>query len=218
MPEGQLPHCHPSLGPKTVSLFSPLAPFPAQSSAPAAQASGLLKQKLVGVCCKSVSTILVATLSFDTLSHFLPSVPVAQASGQLLAVCCEDGYVTVLDTARQLPSSLAGDASAMPCANWQAHAGAIMDVTWAKVGCHACARPWAWHGPRLVAMHVRDPGRSMGQGGCARPWAWHGPRLVAMHARDPGRSVGQGGLPCVCATLGMAWAKVSCHACARPWA
>ena len=58
-----------------------------------------------------------------------------QRRGQHLAVVDEEGYVSVINTAQQLPTSTGGLAAGgpRPAAHWVAHNNAIFDVKWCQV-------------------------------------------------------------------------------------
>ena len=63
-----------------------------------------------------------------------------QRRGQHLAVVDEEGYVSVINTAQQLPTSTGSLAVSgpRPAAHWVAHNNAIFDVKWCQVsGVHA---------------------------------------------------------------------------------
>ena len=71
------------------------------------------------------------TVSIPTQSSVLQT----QRRGQHLAVVDEEGYVSVINTAQQLPTST-GDLAAggpRPAAHWVAHNNAIFDVKWCQV-------------------------------------------------------------------------------------
>ena len=58
-----------------------------------------------------------------------------QRRGQHLAVVDEEGYVSVINTAQQLPTSTGSLAASgpRPAAHWVAHNNAIFDVKWCQV-------------------------------------------------------------------------------------
>ena len=68
-----------------------------------------------------------------------PSMPYAISfckhidHGHLLATSCEDGFVSIIDASKKLPSYITGEEGAMPRAHWQAHRNAVFDVVWAQV-------------------------------------------------------------------------------------
>lgn len=51
----------------------------------------------------------------------------------MLGVACEEGFVTVVDCSKPLPSSITGDGDVMPLAHWKAHRSGIHDLAWVKV-------------------------------------------------------------------------------------
>lgn len=106
--------------------------------------------------------------SFGLSNCPFPNLQV-QDQGHLLAATCENGFLTILDTRKNLPFNLDGDGECMPRANWQAHHNGIFDVAWCKVShtitarcsmqCAACGRcMYAFHhGP--TPLHHGTSGR-----------------------------------------------------------
>ena len=66
--------------------------------------------------------------------------PQVYRDSKLLAVADEEGYVSIVDTASELPTEMSDDWSAnKPRAQWLAHRNAVFDIAWCNVGAAAAA-------------------------------------------------------------------------------
>jgi hypothetical protein len=103
---------------------------------------------------------------WETVSQLKPSTTVQMLkyatfgwaaqdpSKALLAVACQEGFVSILDTCQELPASLSFDAEGRrPSALWEAHRNIVHDLAWAKVRAHIHAMKTLWL--KQMCTHLR---------------------------------------------------------------
>ena len=82
--------------------------------------------------------------------------------GKFLAIGDEEGYISIINTATQLPTYTndEGASAVKPAAQWEAHKNAIFDVAWARVrasSCHSvlplCSSPGRPSNPSAACFH-----------------------------------------------------------------